>query len=71
MAGLSGVGASWIPGQGLILVALTTALIVAMWVDTYDFSPRLRTRFAIAYAVAMLVCVVRVAAPSPFLYFQF
>jgi alginate O-acetyltransferase complex protein AlgI len=71
MAGLSGMGASWLPGHGLILVGLALALALALAVDTYDFEPRLRTRFAVAYALTMLVCVVRVAAPSPFLYFQF
>jgi alginate O-acetyltransferase complex protein AlgI len=71
MAGLSGIGASWLAGHGLILAGLAAALALAISVDTYDFRPRLRTAFAVAYAMAMLLCVVRLAAPSPFLYFQF
>ncbi len=71
MLGVRGLGLSWLAGRWMLVAFVVTVLGVSCSVDTYDVREPLRTRDAMAYAFAFVVCVTRFFAPSPFLYFQF
>jgi alginate O-acetyltransferase complex protein AlgI len=74
MAGLNGVGsASAIRGVGLTFAASIVAALV--WVNvmpnTWQVEIRPRPVYGLALGVAMAAAILQIAAPSPFLYFQF
>lgn len=71
MLGRNGLGLSWPAGHHGALLVLAGALAAAFTVDTYDWRPRQRVGWAILYGLIFIACVLQLAAPSPFLYFQF
>ena len=74
MAGLNGVGtADAIRGIGLTFAASIVAALV--WVNvmpnTWQVEIRPRPVYGLALGLAMAAAILQIAAPSPFLYFQF
>jgi alginate O-acetyltransferase complex protein AlgI len=71
MLGTHGLGLRSLLAYKVAIVWLIGALAISMTRDTYDV-PVPKTRFAGAVEGALLaLCVLRLAVPSPFLYFQF
>lgn len=71
MFGAHGLGARALIEHKSALVVLAVALAISMKKDTYDVAlPTSRARAAIVGALFAL-CLLRLAVPSPFLYFQF
>lgn len=71
MLGLHGIGASAIMAYKFAVLWLVVGLAISMFKDTYDV-PVPKSRLGGALEGALLaVCILRLAVPSPFLYFQF
>ncbi|MDQ2730043.1 MAG: MBOAT family protein [Armatimonadota bacterium] len=71
MIGLHGVGLLWVRTHLRHVLLLTGILAIAFVGDTYSWRPPLRRRWAILQGLLLTLCITRLAAPSPFLYFQF
>lgn len=73
MLGQNGLGTHFALAHVPVLALLTSALGFSFFFDTQDIWTRARAsmRLAIFDAVVLAACVLRLAIPSPFLYFQF
>ncbi len=71
MLGAHGLGAAFIRASLPMLAWLGIALAISLTRDTYDLSPPGKRWTAALLAVLFAICITRLSAPSPFLYFQF
>jgi hypothetical protein len=71
MAGMRGLDLHALRTDPLALVVLAFAIALSFKIDTYDLRVTRRPVVAFGIALLLLVCVLRLATPSPFLYFQF
>jgi alginate O-acetyltransferase complex protein AlgI len=81
MAGLRGLGLDWdllgLPPSILTwtLALLGAGLLIGFTVDTWELDAQIAARprwaIAVAFGLLLVVCLAQLAAPSPFVYFQF
>ncbi|HEY3368280.1 MAG TPA: MBOAT family protein [Symbiobacteriaceae bacterium] len=71
MLGLNGLGGAWLMANRYRLAILAASLCLSFTLDTYEFRPAPRLRWAVAYGLVLVACLTQFSAPSPFLYFQF
>jgi alginate O-acetyltransferase complex protein AlgI len=72
MTGFSGAGLGWLGVHPAIVLFLVAAVALSMWRDTYDTAILFCGRTgAMVLGLLFVVCITRLGAPSPFLYFQF
>lgn len=74
MSGQNGIEARFFAAcGGVTSVAILTALLSLVWFapNLWDIKPRWNMATAVVMSGLMLVCILRIGIPSPFLYFQF
>ena len=71
MLGLRGLDLGWLRNHPVPITVTVGAMIISFKIDTYDILPPARVVTAVALGIALVLCAMRFALPSPFLYFQF